>query len=59
MADKRKSDDRRFGFGRRMVRERRKDEAPVPEDQRSGKERRSGSDRRSKDRRASRSAPEP
>ena len=49
-----KNGDRRFGFGRRIVPDRRRDAAPVRDDQRKAKERRTGKDRRlSLDRRSS------
>ena len=49
-----KNGDRRFGFGRRVVPDRRREAAPVRDNLRKGKERRTGKDRRlSLDRRAS------
>ncbi len=44
---RRRARDRREGFGRRMVRDRRREEVPVPVEQRSGIDRRSGVPRRS------------
>ena len=41
-----KNGDRRFGFGRRIVPDRRREAAPVRDDQRKTKERRTGKDRR-------------
>ena len=44
---RRRVDDRRDGFGRRMVRDRRREAVPVPVERRSGTERRSDGARRS------------
>ena len=44
---RRRVDDRREGSGRRMVRDRRREEVPVPVERRSGTDRRSARVRRS------------